>query len=360
MRHRFEMRVVCTTALAASVAIVAIPWPSGSAHHRNHEKKVIIRHQTGSEWTQMLGAAGGYQVGLATYSEGKSVPVYWHGDMNDGTQANSGGYFYAQMFATDGKTAGGRATNNAASPVPLPWHAMLWTDVTQPPIDLHPKHFVASEISCVSGEWQGGFGRRGESFITHPLLWDGSPGSAVDLLPAGAAQGHIHAMVSGAQFGSVQLSLKSPVRAAMWHGSPASFQDVTPNGYDSAAISGAQGDQEVGWGLPAGMSSTPTNFQGQALLWSGSDVINLHPSAFYYSEALATDCAHQVGFVSGQAEDTERACMWSGSADSFFDLHALLPDGYITSWATGVDGNIVSGYAWRKGNKQIDAIIWEL
>jgi hypothetical protein len=83
-------------------------------------------------------------------------------------------------------------------------------------------------------------------------------------------------------------------------------------------------------------------------------VIDLNPSGFSNSYAYGTNGTQQVGRGDGHA------LLWSGSADSFIDLHQFLPTGFASSGARGIDscGNIV-GYA--TDNLGYDhAILWQV
>ena len=79
-----------------------------------------------------------------------------------------------------------------------------------------------------------------------------------------------------------------------------------------------------------------------ALLWSGtaSSVVDLNPSGFSNSEALAISDGLEVGYADSDA------ALWSGSAAGFVNLSQFLPASLTNAEATGIDteGDIV-GYA---------------
>src|SRR4051812_10392299 len=76
---------------------------------------------------------------------------------------------------------------------------------------------------------------------------------------------------------------------------------------------GSGSGQEVGMTLGTGYFAT---------LWNGTSnaAVNLHPSGFNGSYALATDGATQVGYAFGPTTNSyTHAARWSGSAASFID-----------------------------------------
>jgi len=106
------------------------------------------------------------------------------------------------------------------------------------------------------------------------------------------------------------------------------FIDLHPSGFtDSRALAVSDG-QQVGYG-----SIAPV--QVHALLWTGSadSVVDLHPSGFTSSAALGISDGQQVGRAGTPPH--EHALLWTGSADSVVDLH---PSGFTSSVAVGVSG----------------------
>jgi len=76
--------------------------------------------------------------------------------------------------------------------------------------------------------------------------------------------------------------------------------------------------------------------------FAGWTVVNLHPAGATYSEAWGVSGGQQVGEADGHAG------LWSGTAGSWVDLHALLPAGvYYESSAQSVD--VSAGETWVAG-----------
>jgi hypothetical protein len=90
-------------------------------------------------------------------------------------------------------------------------------------------------------------------------------------------------------------------------------------------------------------------------------VVDLHPSGFAESRALAVSGSQQVGEGTGP-DGRQHALLWAGSAASAVDLNAFLPPGFTDAGAFGIDsdGNI-SGFASGPATGgQPHAFLWQL
>jgi hypothetical protein len=68
----------------------------------------------------------------------------------------------------------------------------------------------------------------------------------------------------------------------------------------------------------------------------------------------------QVGYAN--IDGADHASLWSGTADSWVDLHAFAPSEFTSSVAEGIwnDGatTFVSGYGWNETNGRNEALMW--
>ncbi len=259
---------------------------------------------------------------------------------------------------------------------------------------------LAMATSAASAQWtatilhnpalsqSAAYGVSGEQQVGYPgSLWTGSPGSRIDLTPAGYSGSVILAVHNGHQVGR---AIGPQVRASLWSGTAASHISLHPPGALHSEAVGVWNDQQVGFA--ANSSGIP-----HACLWTGTvaSFIDLHPAAASSSQCLGAGPGQQVGIASRHAalwtgtaasyvdlhpfgagswaratdgvqqvgevdvstgKDTiDNAALWSGSAASFISLH---PPGASTSGALGVAGGEQVGYVSFNGNANERAVIW--
>jgi uncharacterized membrane protein len=235
-------------------------------------------------------------------------------------------------------------------------HALLWTlsgpgAVNRTPTDLDPAGILYSAARDVSGTQVVG---EGWSFQggPHALLWpDATPDRVVDLHPAGYQYSQARATNGTQQTGYGVMSLgdgNSYSHPLLWSGTPGSVVDLLPPGAFGGDLWGISGDQQVGNVGFAGASGT------HATLWTGTpeSVVDLHPGGkFTYSYARDTNGRQQVGYgLASDADTTPHALLWNGDNHAI-ELEQFLPAGTITSYAFAIDedGTIVGSYAFADG-----------
>jgi len=105
------------------------------------------------------------------------------------------------------------------------------------------------------------------------------------------------------------------------------------------------------------------NVNYHAGLWRGSaeSWVDLNPGPDYTSQIFGASGQFQVGWIIQGREG--RAAIWSGTADSLLDLHALLPSYFSDSQATSAfaapNGTIyVGGNARNDITGLQEAILW--
>lgn len=239
------------------------------------------------------------------------------------------------MAASDGKQIGHGEFEN-----PFQQHALMWSGSAASYVNLHPAGFWHSAGRGIGGSQQVGYGIRDQFFGNRTaLLWHGTAESVVDLHPASAPGDSEANDTDGVQqVGAVGMG--GPFHAALWTGTAESFVDLNPPGATSSwAYSVANGQQ-------AGYIGTGGTLH--AALWRSSpgSVVDLNPGPDWGSIAYATNGAQQVG-AAATAGFGRRAAVWSGTPESYLDLHQFLPPEYFGEFnyseAKGIDefGNIV-------------------
>jgi hypothetical protein len=286
-------------------------------------------------------------------------------------------------------------------------HAAIWEGTSSHWLDLNPTGVAYSALNATTGAQQAGFVRwEGDTWF-HAALWSGTADSFVDLHPTGATESYAFGIGGTQQVGTVLAD--APPHAAMWAGTADSYRDLNPAGSQFSVVIDTNGAQQVGYmsydylyghwhaALWSGSAESfvdllPSDAPGDAFgygispdgseqvgvvqvdfggylyshaaVWHGvaDEWVDLNPSIAYLSEARGTDGTHQVGDMYDGV--TTRAYIWSGSAASGVDLHALLPAEYTESGAekvyTDVTGIWVVGSAHRTVVQCGQAILWHL
>jgi len=177
----------------------------------------------------------------------------------------------------------------------------------------------------------------------HAAVWSGTPGSFVDLHPAGFYNSRCSSSRGGVQGGwAHDFNVE---HAGRWTGTAGSWTDLHPLGYHSSRISGVDGSTSVGAGI------VPNTFNAHAGLWNGSSFTDLNPVGASLSWAYGCFGSQQVGVV--QNSLGSRAYLWTGSAASGVDLS---PAGCSAAWAFATDGSKQVGIAEFAGVRH--AALW--
>ena len=199
------------------------------------------------------------------------------------------------------------------------------------------------------------------------LCLGGSPAFAewtvVNLNPAGAFS-YAWGVSGGKQVGEVFVSVReySVAHAALWSGTAASWVDLNPAGAGAqgSIAWGVSGGQQVGDAVFGDIWTCSGNYTWHASLWSGTaeSWVDLHPAgagAQGGSSARGVSGGKQVGWASILPSDWDpHAGLWSGTAASWVDLN---PAGVWASMAYGVSGGKQVGWALA-GNNAYHASLW--
>lgn len=134
-------------------------------------------------------------------------------------------------------------------------------------------------------------------------------------------------------------------RATLWPTATATPTTLNPAGMSASEVQALDGELQVGIAFK-GMCA-------RAGLWRGTAASfqDLTPKGFQAGRALGAARGFQVGFVrvkdttrNGSTGDDNRAVIWQGAADRWFDLNALLPPktyNASVAWAIEIRGDTV-------------------
>jgi hypothetical protein len=225
-------------------------------------------------------------------------------------------------------------------------HAAMWSGTPDSFVDLHPSGALRSRALAGGGLYQGGTA----TFVFPPAntvaaLWAGDSSTYQDFDPGlnnfGSAISAVTDTQQGGQFSLVVNGTVS-VRPVLWSSSAGIYVDLTPTGIGGGGIVyGIDATQQVG------------NMGGHAALWSGTpdSFVDLHPAVATYSAAYGVSGSLQVG--TAHIAGVDRPALWSGTSNSFTDL---TPPG-----ASGGFGHAASG-AKQAGSVMINgsthAALW--
>jgi hypothetical protein len=231
-------------------------------------------------------------------------------------------------------------------------HAVLWSGTAASAVDLNPAQLgmFASFAVGTDGTQQVGRGTFGtpSNFTFHALLWTGTAGSAVDLSPTGlgSPSDSLAVGVYGGQEVGGYSTLTTPIHAVLWTGTAASAVDLHPldptlKYSDAIATSGSQ---QVGVARANGLNP-------EAFLWYGAaaSAVNLNPTTLAGINASIADATNGIeqagyGFDGSASVNDDQALVWSGSANSVVNLHAVLPAtgtwNFSDAYGIDVGGNV--------------------
>jgi hypothetical protein len=216
----------------------------------------------------------------------------------------------------------------------------MWTGTPGSVIDLTPAGDTNSLANGTDGTYEVGEGQQSGG-TSHALMWAGS-NVAVDLHPAAYDTSLAFAVKDGRQVGTA--SIAGAQHAMLWTGTAASAVDLHPStGFINTFARGTGGSQQVGDGYgPATGGNTIDS--DNALLWTGAaaSLINLNPAGYQLSEAIDTNGVTEVGFANVTVTSAPDAVAWNGTASSYVNLQSFLPSDLTSSIAFTVDasGNI--------------------
>lgn len=130
--------------------------------------------------------------------------------------------------------------------------------------------------------------------------------------------------------------------------------DRPDTGLGARGVSPRDGRQHSGWADIDGQQ----HLSSRALARHGTaeSAVLLHPAEGYTStDARAVSSGMQVGLATHYQSGQIHAALWTGTADSFVDLH---PAGATQSRGLATDGTLQGGWASLPGGGDHEAVIW--
>ena len=184
---------------------------------------------------------------------------------------------------------------------------------------------------CVNGSTDGGSGC---TYLIHAIAWRGTPESRIDLHPVSLAgandpgdQRSRAVDTDGMnEVGNANFALPVPgggyisqTHALLWHGTAESVVDLHPANWDASYANGVKNGTQVGYGfVVAGESPT------SALVWHGTA-----ESLRIVGEGTIIDTNGSTHVGQVPVGFSSHAFRWDGESGNGFDLHTILPDGYM-------------------------------
>lgn len=279
------------------------------------------------------------------------------------TQPN---YTFVDLTATEGygdayAASGGAAAGTTSSSANFldPTRAALWTGNSL--VDLHPLVLLGSSpdmkssVQGFSGNLQVGWGIGPNTGMqSAPIVWHGTAASAAFLTVPFTTYGAQALATDGVQIvgfaGALNGHNGGPYHGLVWSATTGAVIDLGAGGNGAQALTVARG-QQAGFTT---RSSGPV-----ATIWAGTAAsqIVLHPNnGAVASEILATNGLRQAGFCgfdvrvfdeATHGNVTKRinyAFVWDATAAS---AHSIHPTDFLQSYATGINGSSVVGYAYN-------------
>ncbi len=282
------------------------------------------------------GFCGGHPVGRAENARAKSLGCWWP----DGEP---------ELLTLEGhkEVATGRASGDV---IPGQWSKSATGAMGAVVWGLHGGRLVGTDLHDRSYEntWAMGAGGSAAVGVGSPLSKPGQRGHKVGLV---WREGATPTVVAGA--GDVSLFATDGTRlagslngrATLWPSATATPIDLAPGELALSEVQALDGELQIGiaW---KGMCA-------RAGLWRGSaaSFCDLTPKRFQSGRAFGGTQGFQVGFVrakdttrNGSTGDDNRAVLWQGAADRWFDLNALLPPkkyNASVAWAIEIRGDVV-------------------
>ena len=227
--------------------------------------------------------------------------------------------------------------------------------------DISPAGSTSSGLSSTSSAGGSFVGSSSVGGNSHAILYDNNLNQTTDLNPAGMSSSVAKGTDGIEQVGYSRSSIYYYyANCTIWKGGAASAIYLTPSGASGSWCVGTDGGREIGWDYrPFYIYATQ-----HAILWSGSanSYVDLHAGGATYSRGRAIHGSEQVGEISSVASTDPddgymygQAVLWHDTAASMVFLN---PAGYVSSGALTTNGSQEGGWAKLTNNSTAHAMMW--
>lgn len=309
---------------------------------------------------------GGSQVGALRSVDGNMRAAMWSGSSQSCVSLHPSGYSTSDAKAIWGSQQAGSVTEEDTESGMRLSRAVVWNGSASDYTIIHPFQYRDTANpdglrgSSVNAMWNsqkaGIVLNSDDNQNKRACWWNGGAESFVLLNPSDSyVESTALAVENGWQAGYAGTCYGKS-HAALWHGTAGSFVDLHPAGCFRSEVHGISSGRQVGFTVASIMESP------KAAMWSGTaaSCVSLNPTGFVGSVANAISGEYQVGFAQ-TADYASHAGMWSGDADSWFDLSSLLGPGCVGSEATSIEAIgdemwITGSAAFGPGDQR--AVLW--
>lgn len=229
--------------------------------------------------------------------------------------------------------------------------AVLWSDASPEPIDLHPSGYLQSMAAAADGSNTVGDVFDGSKWAA--AVWNGSSNSPTIIHPA-SGYASTHALgIAGSRIVGMGYENVTERRALVWDGINSTPRSLHDDELFSETIANeTDGVNVVGGGWRGGNQGF-----NSAIVWKGPGLVltNLHPKETMMRNTYANAVSGNTVVGEGQLGNEFHALAWRGTASSMVDLHPS--SGYLSTYAIAVRGSTIVGSGWT-GFTGDRALLW--
>lgn len=197
--------------------------------------------------------------------------------------------------------------------------------------------------------------------IDHPMKWEGTAASGINLTPGASQGGNILDFAGGKLVGWWWAPIQCYVnhqwqtcyyRRGAWWELDGTFHETSYSGFEYTVMNATDGISIVGSGAT---DDDVGNVFNKAVIWQAPThefAYSIHPAGIPDSYCNAVDGEYQYGSI-GLPFQGIHAAKWNGTSSSFVDMH---PEGYINSSIVDASDNQQVGIVNQWNNPH--AVIW--